>query len=571
MCKAVVPPRSYTFDVVRMSTGIRPEFLACTVVIPTRDRPQELHRCLEAVSRLAYQRFDVIVVDSAPRRSPAEDVAERWGARYVLEPRPGASRARNRGARESTADVVAFVEDEEVPEREWLNALVPEFADPLVMAVVGRVLALPAETNARRLFERAMGFDGGPTKRVVDRSTADWFARANFGGIGNGGNMAFRRTAFDVWPGFNERLGPGTPLLNDEHYAFFSLIERGYRVVYTPDAVVRHPVPTPIERIQQRELMQAAASTAYMTFLLVEEPRYRSDVLSFAFERIRRREPHWRRPSAEGSPGLVPSWRRAVASLSGPLLYGRARVVTRRAEGGPFSISIYHRIRERLGRVPSLKSGWYLLHEIKRVLLDRPEAIRDRFDREFRARFDPWNYSRPAEQDRFQRALALIDLVAQGKRFERVLEVGCAEGMFTVLLAPRCNSLLAVDVSPVALMRARRRCHEFAHVSFREWNLRLDAPPGMFELVTVMDVLEAFARPGDLKAIRRRIPQVVARGGYLLMSSTRDNPWVENAFWGRWLIRGAHINRYFASHPALAVRAESLTDSHAITLMQRVR
>ena len=70
----------------------------CTVVICTRDRPAELERCLRAVRQIEYPRFDVLVIDNAPIKAPARGAAERWGARYVVEPVKGLSPARNRGA-----------------------------------------------------------------------------------------------------------------------------------------------------------------------------------------------------------------------------------------------------------------------------------------------------------------------------------------------------------------------------------------------------------------------------------------------------------------------------------------
>src|SRR5690349_8332931 len=71
---------------------------SCSVVICTPDRPAELERCLEMVSRIVYPRFDVIVVDNAPCDTGARKVSARWGVRYITEPVPGLSRARNRGA-----------------------------------------------------------------------------------------------------------------------------------------------------------------------------------------------------------------------------------------------------------------------------------------------------------------------------------------------------------------------------------------------------------------------------------------------------------------------------------------
>jgi cellulose synthase/poly-beta-1,6-N-acetylglucosamine synthase-like glycosyltransferase len=294
-------------------------------VICTRNRPEDLSRCLEAVKRLNYPRFEVLVVDNAPADERAHVVAGRWGARYTVEPAVGLSRARNRGARECGMEIVAYLDDDAVPEPEWLGAVVREFADPQVMAVTGQTLPLCVETEAERLFELLGGFDtGGQERRVLDRECAAWFEVASFGGIGNGGNMAFRRSAFDLWPGFDERLGAGTWLPGgEEHHAFFALIDRGYRVVYTPLAVVRHPYPRTLPELQTRYLRALSAATGYMTLLFCEEARYRWATVKYVAQALRGVRRPWRTQPLVPRPRVVPGWRRLIASLSGPLLYVR--------------------------------------------------------------------------------------------------------------------------------------------------------------------------------------------------------------------------------------------------------
>ncbi|MGH9783736.1 MAG: glycosyltransferase, partial [Terriglobia bacterium] len=133
----------------------------CTVVIPTRDRPSDLERCLKAVTSLDYPRFDVLVVDNAPSDGRTREMAARWGVGYVVEPLPGVSRARNRGARETHAEIIAYIDDDCVCEPTWLSALVQEFQDPLVMAVTSRFLPLRVTTEAQRIFVLMGGLDLG--------------------------------------------------------------------------------------------------------------------------------------------------------------------------------------------------------------------------------------------------------------------------------------------------------------------------------------------------------------------------------------------------------------------------
>lgn len=261
---------------------------SCTVVICTRDRPEALDRCLRAVDQIDYPAYDALIVDNGSRDDSARAVAERWGARYAAEPTPGLSRARNRGARDSRAEILAYVDDDAQPEPSWLSGLTQELEDPAVMAVAGRIRPTSLGRRSEQLFEEAGGFTPNrQTRRVVDSSTPDWFRLANFGGIGTGANMAFRRRAFELWPGFDERLGIGAPLpAGEEHHAFAALIARGYRVVYTPDAVVRHPYPPTMEALRERHVRTIAGSAAYLLLSLIEAPGHRRDALRFALRSL---------------------------------------------------------------------------------------------------------------------------------------------------------------------------------------------------------------------------------------------------------------------------------------------
>lgn len=310
---------------IEMPDGFTP---FCTVVIPTRNRPHELDRCLEGVKALSYPHLDVIVVDNGPSDARSREVAARRSARYIVEPVANASRARNRGAAASQAEIVAYLDDDSVPEPDWLSALAIEFNDPNVMAVSGRIVPLTLETETERLFGAMGGFEvWGPERRVVDRQSPQWFEMACFGGLVNGANMAFRRAAFKLWPGFNERIGPGTPVTGgEEHLAFFALVDRGYRAVYTPKAVVRHPFPKDTDALRARQLKNLTAATAYMTLLTVEEPRYRRLVMNYVVEGLRGVRRSWRNPSQAPQVSVVPRWRRMAAYLSGPFRYLRSRL-----------------------------------------------------------------------------------------------------------------------------------------------------------------------------------------------------------------------------------------------------
>lgn len=96
------------------------------VVIATYNRPDRLERCLQALARQTYNDFGVIVIDDASER-PAEQgiseaIRERLSVRVIrLEENRGPGRARNFGVAASTSDLIAFVDDDVVPDPELLT------------------------------------------------------------------------------------------------------------------------------------------------------------------------------------------------------------------------------------------------------------------------------------------------------------------------------------------------------------------------------------------------------------------------------------------------------------------
>jgi cellulose synthase/poly-beta-1,6-N-acetylglucosamine synthase-like glycosyltransferase len=309
---------------VPLTTGAEVS-LSCSVVIPTSGRPDELDRCLEAVTQQDYPAFDAIVIDNTDGDPRTERIARKWKARYVIERKRGLCRARNRGALVSSADVIAYLDDDSVPEPGWLAGIAAEFADPLVMGAGGKTIPLRVETESEKLFATLRGEAySRPAPLVVDKTTPYWFEICGFGGISPGCNMAVRRAAFEVWPGFNERTGRGTPIYGgDEQHAFFSLVSRGFRVAYTPYALVRHPFPPTMETLRQRYLRDLTASTAFFTLMFFEESGHRRNTLRYIWEAIRGKERTWR-GNVVRRPRVVSPVMSALALAIGPIRYLQA-------------------------------------------------------------------------------------------------------------------------------------------------------------------------------------------------------------------------------------------------------
>jgi cellulose synthase/poly-beta-1,6-N-acetylglucosamine synthase-like glycosyltransferase len=269
---------------------------SCSVVVCTRHRTALLARCLDSLFRLEHPDYEVIVVDNTPGQPEAEQLARGAGARYVVESRTGLSRARNSGGRAAEGDVVAYIDDDATADPHWLGSHAAAFEDPCVSATTGRVFPTSLDSPASRAYAATGGEDLGEDAFTVDQTTPAWFERTNFGGVGIGVNMAFRRTLFDSGWGFRESLGlgPAAAILGEEHYAFFTLVRGGHTVAYLPEAVVHHDypaTPTELRRLRARILR---GGVAYMTMLLVEEPEYRRDTLRYLREAARGTRRSWR-------------------------------------------------------------------------------------------------------------------------------------------------------------------------------------------------------------------------------------------------------------------------------------
>jgi SAM-dependent methyltransferase len=142
---------------------------------------------------------------------------------------------------------------------------------------------------------------------------------------------------------------------------------------------------------------------------------------------------------------------------------------------------------------------------------------RRKMNRQFGRREDPFSYATtPYEAAR----LTAMDGALGGGALGSVLEVGCAEGHFTEKLVGRAARVLAMDISAVAIARARKRAPRaaFLEADLLTWEPGAEAP---FDSVVLGDVLYYLDRPGvgaEFEAIFPRIASWLKPGGRLLLA-----------------------------------------------------
>lgn len=198
-----------------------------TVVVPVRDRPEQLDRCLAALSPLRV----VVVDDASVDPGAVSAVARRHGADVVhLPDNLGPAGARNAGLARVTTPVVAFVDSDVEAPADVLLRLTRHLADPSVALVAPRVSGKVRRTDPRwfeRYDEAASSLDLGPRPASVrPRASVGWLPSACLVGL---------RDA--LGDGFDTALRVG-----EDVDLVWRLVDGGWRVRYDPTGTVRHDV-----------------------------------------------------------------------------------------------------------------------------------------------------------------------------------------------------------------------------------------------------------------------------------------------------------------------------------------
>lgn len=217
-----------------------------TVAVCTRDRPEDMKLCLEAINKLDYPHLDVLVVDNAPQTEATRELIEDKYpfVRYVREPRPGLDWARNRAILEARGEIIAYTDDDVVVDPGWVKAIAQTFAeDPDIMAVTGLVVPYELETEAQILFEEYGGFGRGFEQkwyRISPNQSIPW-QWLGAGQFGTGANMAYRRSIFQNIGYFDPALDVGTPTNGGgDLEMFIRVLISKHILVYEPTALIRH-------------------------------------------------------------------------------------------------------------------------------------------------------------------------------------------------------------------------------------------------------------------------------------------------------------------------------------------
>ncbi len=126
-------------------SGPGPREPSFTIVVPTRDRPERLRHCLAGIARLRYprERLEVVVVDDGSRgfrEGPLREAAADVHLRFRHQDGLGPARARNLAASVAEGEFLAFLDDDCVPDPDWLEAFAGRLDGRMDLGLGGRTV-----------------------------------------------------------------------------------------------------------------------------------------------------------------------------------------------------------------------------------------------------------------------------------------------------------------------------------------------------------------------------------------------------------------------------------------------
>ena len=201
-----------------------------SIIIPVRNRPDELRDCLTSLEGLDYPKslLEVIVVDDGSN-DHTPDVAREFGAVLVDSGAVGGgpAAARNRGASKASGQILAFIDSDCTASARWLRELLPVFGDAKVAAVGGWVDGMH-EASALDRYEAVMSSLNLGRRTMSGGAGGDTFYLPSC-------NLLVWREAFSVVGGFRSELTVG-----EDVDLTWRLRDAGWSIVYLPRGAVRH-------------------------------------------------------------------------------------------------------------------------------------------------------------------------------------------------------------------------------------------------------------------------------------------------------------------------------------------
>src|SRR5262245_2984936 len=199
------------------------EWPKISVVVASYNAARTLDDCLSSLLNIKYPDYEVIVVNDGSTDDSAS-IIQRYPFKSITTPNQGVSAARNTGLRAATGEIVAYIDSDARADPDWLSYLATTYSESDVVGVGGPNLVPDEDEWVAKCVYRA---PGGPTQVMLDDRSAEHIP---------GCNMSFRKSSLEEIGGFD----PIFTKAADDVDICWRLLERGYRIGFSPSAIVWH-------------------------------------------------------------------------------------------------------------------------------------------------------------------------------------------------------------------------------------------------------------------------------------------------------------------------------------------
>ena len=194
-----------------------------SVIICSCNGARTLRQSLEALQKIVYPKFEVIVVDDGSRDATPV-IAGECGVRLIRQANCGLSAARNTGWQAADGEIVAYLDDDAAPDPHWLQYLASTFMAGAWAGVGGPNIAFEEDSFIAHCVDHA---PGNPTHVLLTDREAEHLP---------GCNMAYRKSCLAAVNGFD----PQFRIAGDDVDLCWRLRERGWKLGFHPGAMVWH-------------------------------------------------------------------------------------------------------------------------------------------------------------------------------------------------------------------------------------------------------------------------------------------------------------------------------------------
>ena len=202
-----------------------------SIIIPTKNNGDIIEKCLQSIENLDYpkDKYEVIIVDGHSTDDTVE-IAKKYGCKIVYEDVGTRGGACNVGIKNAKSEFIVFTDADCIVPKDWLKNLVKHFNGKEIASVGGPNITPEDDTEFAKCVGEVLSFLSKPGSRYGFNADEVIETFHN-----SGCNVAYRKKAIEEAGWFNEKL-----VTCEDEELDYRIKEKGYKILYTPDAKVYH-------------------------------------------------------------------------------------------------------------------------------------------------------------------------------------------------------------------------------------------------------------------------------------------------------------------------------------------